>query len=77
MTPRRLEQVGVKGCESKGLGESPESSGALSGAEGAVFGDFDPDLQRVVNVWADLPAAVKTGILAMVQTTEQIQADED
>jgi hypothetical protein len=26
----------------------------------------DPDLQQVVNAWADLPEAVKAGILAMV-----------
>jgi len=28
----------------------------------------DPYLQQVVDTWADLPAAVKTGILAMVQS---------
>ena len=29
----------------------------------------DPDLQQVIEAWADLPEAVKTGILAIVQTT--------
>ena len=31
----------------------------------------DPDLQQVVNAWADLPAAVKTGILAMVEASAE------
>jgi len=30
----------------------------------------DPDLQRVVDTWANLPAAVKTGILAMVAASQ-------
>ena len=74
MTPRRLEQVGVTSSKSHDLGESLESGGALSGADKPIFGDFDSDLQQVIDAWADLPAAVKAGILAMVQTTEQTQA---
>ena len=37
----------------------------------------DLDLQQVIDAWADLPEAVKAGILAMVQTTKQTQTDED
>ena len=29
----------------------------------------DPDLQQVVDTWADLPEAIKTGILAMVNAS--------
>ena len=66
MTPRGLEQGDVKSGNSKGLGKSPESGGAESGAESGVSGDFDADLRKVIDAWADLPEAVKTGILAMV-----------
>ena len=71
MTPRRLEQAGVTCCNSKGLGEASESSGALSGAEKPISEHFDPDLQQVIDAWADLPEAVKTGILAMVASQVQ------
>jgi hypothetical protein len=33
----------------------------------------DPDLQQVIDVWADLPEAVKTGILAMVNASQPQQ----
>jgi len=29
----------------------------------------DPDLQQVIDAWADLPEVVKTGILAMVKAS--------
>ena len=29
----------------------------------------DPDLAAVIDAWADLPAAVRVGIIAMVKTT--------
>jgi len=32
---------------------------------------IDPDLQQVADAWPDLPAAVKTGILAMVASQVQ------
>ena len=70
MTPRRLEQVDVTGGNSKDLGKTPESSGALSGADKPIFEHFDPDLQQVIDAWADLPEAVKTGILAMVNASQ-------
>jgi hypothetical protein len=38
----------------------PSSSGAVSGP------DFPPDLARVVAAWPDLPAAIKAGVLALV-----------
>ena len=31
----------------------------------------DPDLQRVVNAWADLPEPIKAGILAMVYASAE------
>ena len=30
----------------------------------------DPDLQQVADAWADLPEAIKAGILAMIETIE-------
>ena len=69
MTPRRLEQVDVTDIKSKDLGESPESGGALSGADRPIFEHFGPDLQQVIDAWADLPEPVRTGILVMVAFT--------
>ena len=31
----------------------------------------DPDLQQVIDAWADLPEAVKAGILAMVASQDK------
>ena len=67
MTPRGLEQADVTSGNSKGLGESSESGGAESGADKPICSDFAPDLQQVIDAWADLPEAVKTGIVAMVK----------
>jgi len=36
----------------------------------------DPDLQRVVDIWSDLPAAVRAGIMAMVQTVDSKEEED-
>ena len=68
MTPRGLEQADVTSSNSKGLGESPESGGALSGAEKPISGHFSPDLQQVIDAWPTLPDAVKTAIVVKVRS---------
>jgi hypothetical protein len=44
-----------------------DQSGAECGALGAQNAPLDPDLAAVVDAWPALPAAIKAGILAMVQ----------
>jgi hypothetical protein len=46
----------------------PSSPGAVSGP------DFPPDLARVVAAWDILPAAIKAGILALIQATQGVDA---
>jgi hypothetical protein len=33
--------------------------------------EIDPDLQRIFNAWPDLPPALKTGILAMIDNVQR------
>ena len=77
MTPRGLEQADVKCDISRDLGESSESSGAISGADKPISGDFDlpagrqdPDLQQVIDAWSTLPETVRQDILAMVEASQ-------
>ena len=77
MGPAGLEPDGVTGKNSKGLGESSESGGALSGADKPISGDFDlpagrqdPDLQQVIDAWSTLPETVRQDILAMVEASQ-------
>ena len=51
-------------------GKTPvsETGGAECGAQRAPEGQFEPDLQRLIDAWAALPDALKTGIMAMVST---------
>lgn len=51
------------GYESAGPVENPRTT---DDPVGSVSG-FDPDLQAVIGAWADLPTAIRTGILAMVR----------
>ena len=43
-----------------------EEGGAESGAQRAPEGQFEPELQRLIDAWPTLPDALKTGIRAMV-----------
>ncbi len=60
-----LEQTG------KTLGNSgnSERSGADSGADPVNSLQIDPDLQRLIDSWPNLPEAVKAGIAAMVNAS--------
>jgi len=57
-----LKTTGKTGVSAKG--------GAKSGAVGAPSVPIDPDLQAVIEAWPQLPASVKTDILARVQAAE-------
>ena len=37
----------------------------------------DPNLQEVVDAWTDLPAAVRAGIVAMVQSVNSTDEEDD
>jgi hypothetical protein len=65
-----LEHDCVKDNNSKDLGETPKSGGALSGAESGISGDSDADLQQVIDVWPTLPETVRKAIVAMVEASQ-------
>jgi hypothetical protein len=44
---------------------------AQSGAVPADPSRMDPDLMKVIDAWASLPEAVRTGIVAMVNAARQ------
>ena len=64
-----LEPDDVGDCSEEDLEPGGERGAAESGALGPDFRHFGPDLQAVIDAWADLPEAVKAGILAMVKAT--------
>jgi hypothetical protein len=49
--------------------EHSQDRAASGAAVGIENGPIDPDLQAIIECWADLPKAVKAGIVAMVKTT--------
>lgn len=66
-----------------GLEPSPETSGkdgakrqrgaecgALSPDSADASGTADPDLARLAAAWADLPPAIRAGIMAMVDASK-------
>ena len=65
--PAGQEPNGVTNNSDKGLQNSPQRGGALSGAESGVSGDFDPELQKVIDAWNTLPQAVRQDIAATVE----------
>ena len=48
----------------------PDQNGAECGALGAQSGLIDPDLAAIIERWADLPQAVRAGMVAMVRATD-------
>ena len=44
--------------------------GAESGALTLIY-KFDPDVQRIADVWPSLPLALKAGILAMIESARK------
>jgi len=49
------------------VGEAVQAVGAQSGARGDLS---DPELAGLVRRWANLPAAVRAGIIAMVRSVD-------
>ena len=50
--------------------------GAAPGAAvGAENGPIDPDLARVIEAWPKLPAAIRAGVLAMIDAADTTAAD--
>jgi hypothetical protein len=66
MTPTGLEHP------PQNTGNTPisETGGAKSGALSTISAPIDPDLQRLIDSWPDLPPTVKRMILASLETTE-------
>jgi len=69
VTPTGLEPKHVTTCGGKDLQNPSPEGGAESGAVSPISGPIDPDLQRVIDAWPNLPEAVKAGILAMVKAS--------
>jgi hypothetical protein len=68
--PVGQEPNGVTNESSRGLQNEPNGGGALSGADKPIFEHFSPDLQQVIDAWADLPKTVRRDILAMVEASQ-------
>ncbi|HUS46374.1 MAG TPA: hypothetical protein VM219_10195 [Phycisphaerae bacterium] len=66
---RGLELSNVTPSKNRDLRDSQNASGAECGAEKAICEPIDPDLQRVIDAWPNLPEAVKAGIVAMVRAS--------
>ena len=48
---------------------------APGAAVGAENGPIDPDLARVIEAWPKLPAAIRAGVLAMIDAADTTAAD--
>jgi hypothetical protein len=67
--PRRksLRPEGVEiPPQNAGKTQISQTGGAKSGALSSDSAPIDPDLQRVLEAWPMLPAALRSGILAMI-----------
>ena len=62
-----LERGGGNPYETSDMRTSSCPGGALSGAGRAESGTIDPDLQRLIDAWSALPAAIRAAIMALVQ----------
>jgi len=66
-----LEPKHVTTCGDKDSQNPSPEGGAESGAVSPISGPIDPDLQRVIDAWPNLPEAAKAGIIAMVKASGQ------
>lgn len=67
VTPTRLEHP----PQNTGKTLISETGGAKSGALSANSDPIDPDLQRLIEAWPTLPAALKAGIVAMIDAARK------
>ena len=68
LDPCSIPEVGLEpGQETPEKTTVSEAGGAECGAQRAPEGQFEPDLQRLIDAWPTLPDALKTGIAAMVE----------
>ena len=67
MTPTGLEPGDVSTLSDNELHSIAFPSAAESDATGARNGDFDADLQAVIDAWPTLPEATRADITAMVE----------
>ncbi|MEZ6191413.1 MAG: hypothetical protein R3C45_09005 [Phycisphaerales bacterium] len=67
LTFKRMGDKGLEpATENPAKTAKSDSSGAEYGAQPSPLTITDPELARVVGVWAHLPEAVRRGIVAMV-----------
>ena len=60
-------QTGDLPRKTRGKTGIPGDAGANAGAVETKRGQSDPDLQGIIDAWADLPEAIRAGIVAMVR----------
>ncbi len=71
----KLRQVGDEGLEPPAYSPHettiPNQGGAEPGAHCEPSGIIDPNLQTIVDAWAELPGETKADILAMIHAVDQ------
>jgi hypothetical protein len=72
MTPTGFDSGDTTSHDDSDLGNSGQSRAAESGAATHRTGShgeaIDPDLARIVAAWAELPEAIRRGMLALVES---------
>ncbi|MEX2188571.1 MAG: hypothetical protein WD875_17315, partial [Pirellulales bacterium] len=63
---RRTASGGSRTCFAEGVGPRVAGAAGEGGFEGGGDPNGDADLARLVAAWPTLPAAIRTGILAMI-----------
>ena len=61
-----IQRVRAENPEKNAHSENRAAAGAAVDSENSAIA---PDLQRIIERWAELPEAVKAGIVAMVRAT--------
>ena len=71
-TPDTRIMIQRVAIEKAGENEYSQDGAAPGAAVGIENGLVDSDLQAIIQRWADLPDAVKAGIVAMVRASSRI-----
>jgi len=64
---RKIGAIGFEPTAPSQISPENEQNAGQAAQIQAHFPPIDSDLQTVIDGWADLPAAIKAGILAMVK----------